>query len=241
MLALLIENKKFKFSLFIQTILIDFSTKLFPKNKQTFHLLETILKNLDIDSIENGIKIIEDCLQWILSSSGIVQESLKNNESQKLLTNDISEMIVICILAGHGELKKESQYLTKCENISKYEQFINTLRGNLSYCSLDSLLLTKINLLNESTASHTDFSLPLELRSVMDENLLLSAVKLLKLHGDIPPDIEIGLLLSNIETVLEILNTFISYGALNDDLFNKSFWLKLLNMKLQMIEVKLKI
>lgn len=231
------QNKKFKSPIFIQTILTDFSSKMFNRNKQTFNFLASILKILDIDSIENGRQIIEDCLQWVHTSSSIVQESLKTNESQKIQTRDLADLTILCILAGHGELKSNKNILLKKDCLSEYDISIKNLRENLMYASLDSLIVTNVNLSKE-IPTNEDFSLPIELRSVIDENLLVSAIKIMKLDVDITTDIQISVLLSNVHIILEVVDSLINYGALNDDSLEKSFWLKKLNMMIQMIEVK---
>lgn len=237
LLALLINNKKFKSPIFIQTVLTDFSAKTFTRNKQTFNVLSTIMRNLDIDTIENGIQIVEDCLLWVHTKSSILQDSLKTNESQKLKHADLAELTVLCILAGHGELKTKSNLLYNVENLSKYDKSIINLRENLLYASLDSLIISNL-IFNKETLAVDEFHLPTELRAVIDENLTVNAIKILKLDFDIASDIQIGVLLSNVHMTLEIVNSFINYGALNDDLLEKSFWVKKLNMMIQMIEVR---
>lgn len=226
-LSILIKNKRFLSKNFIQQILTDFSMRIFPRKPQTFKNLETILIDLDIDSIENGLKLIEDCLLWINKKSDILHESLMSTHENEIQLEDITRLTVICMLCGHGSLKlNNSNDIILNEN----EKFENNLR----YASLDLIIVTNLNF-NESNEKINP-NLSQIIRCVIDRNLLENMMDLLKFNSDIQNKINIHSLLINIETILLLLNYLIKFEAINDSMFNELNLIKKLKIFLQMME-----
>lgn len=240
-LQVLIEYKKMPSPTFINSVIQTIITNSIKKSNEGIELLITILKNFDIELINNSEQIILNILHWLHfkdSKTNLMQSVNKINIHTEIIAN----LTAVCLLSKIDEI--EILPIAKDNATTDDEIYLDNLEKEILFKSLDKLIVVE-GVDERIILNNENINLPLqsELKTIINEIYL---EKLFILIGGLSREYDEQIdkeydyfiyLLSSLELSLHIVNKLIQYDSLDNDKFDKYFLTKRITLKISQIEM----
>lgn len=231
LMQLLIKQGVIVSSTFIVSIIKDITSNLIDKSDETIHLMIAILKTPSINSIESSNELKINIVKWLHETSS------KNNElfSECL----IGESYVLCCLMNISNVQKIN--LNSVNELSKrpnsHLSMVNKLKKINSRQSLTKLMIVQHD--HDETKQLTD-RLPESSQIIATINEKVIEVLEINLSSCMTTmDESIPQLICGLTIIINTLNQFLLYESFDENKFQKSYFLKILNLLNQKLNEKM--
>lgn len=238
LMRILIENKVIVSHDFIKEVISEV-TKMshIKKSNQSISLLISILRNVNIDMIENAATLKMAVIKW-LSAKAKLSELKKVIETGSTVDKQlISELYVLCVLSRQTNNNKRSHQMEQVNmqedaDVSEHKMFIADMVHNLQYRMLSKLIVSDNLECTKSNKSHLIETLPEsknDVKAFINETMFTELENLI--HDDnsnenINSTNETSLenfhsVATSLATYVNILNALVGYESIDSENFYK--------------------
>lgn len=238
LMRILIENKVIVSHDFIKEVIGEV-TKMshIKKSNQSISLLISILRNVNVDMIENVATLKMAVMKW-LSAKAKLSELKKVIESSSTIDKQlISELYVLCVLSRQENTNKRSHQTEEASvqedaDVLEHKMFIADMVQNLQYRMLSKLIVSdnlQCTKTNESNLIETLPESKNDVKAFINETIFTELENLL--HDDnanenINSTNETSLenflsVATSLVTYVNILNALVGYESIDSENFYK--------------------
>lgn len=201
------------------------------KTNTSLETVITLLRNFNINSLDNSNKIIQEFLDWLYEKSDSVKYRTMVTSPEKIDQEILTRLTAMCSLVSRGF---GCLIVQELKIISEYDLSVDKIQKGILLKSLQNLVICepKVEVLPEKLC------LSKELTSIIDDEMQEYIANLMKFDSTSGDNLDDKILrsLTHIEIYLKLINSLIIFDAVNDEILKRSHFLKKVTITFQEME-----